>query len=427
MKNILLSTFLILISLLTYSQIRFFKDSTFYKYEDALKKPNKVVRLDINKKDNFQSLNELDKFPNLRGLGFEDVENIDVKELTIYLSERGNIEELELFSCKMDSIEYHISKLDKLESLTLFEVKGVDIEKLIFELSKLKNFNELDISEANLGKIPQSIKNLEGLKKLWLSENGISELPDFVGKMPNLEILGLFGNEVSEIKINKQDFKNLKWIDLRYNKFEIFPIELFSLPKIERITIWYNEIVSIPEFDYLNTSLIELNLENNNLTSLPKSITNLRNLEILDLGSNQIDAKSIEQCYQLKKIKVLSFDDNDLLAIPNGISALSNLERLTLSHNEITELPKDFCSLQSLQQIGIGAMPNLNWKNSFNCLSSIKTLRRIGMFKMGVEKMPNGIELMQNIETFWLGQNKFNKDEKERIKLLVPNADCEFN
>ena len=84
-----------------------------------------------------------------------------------------------------------------------------------------------------------------------------------------------------------------------------------------------------------------LNLDNNNLSSLPKNIN------------------------QCKALKTISLRNNKLKTIPDQLSDLKHLNSVDLSHNSITTIPESIGKMQVVEL-------NLN-QNQVICLERIKS------------------------------------------------------
>ncbi|MGQ2839761.1 leucine-rich repeat domain-containing protein, partial [Leptospira interrogans] len=81
-------------------------------------------------------------------------------------------------------------------------------------------------------------------------------------------------------------------------------------------------------------------LSEQKLTTLPKKIEQLKNLQMLDLCYNQFKTvpKKIEQ---LKNLQMLDLCYNQFKTVPKKIGQLKNLQVLNLSSNQLTTLPKE--------------------------------------------------------------------------------------
>jgi Leucine-rich repeat (LRR) protein len=132
------------------------------------------------------------------------------------------------------------------------------------------------------------------------------------------------------------------------------------------MTTWYYkefmEYVNDPTID--SSDVIELNLSNNDLTTIPDSIKNLTNLEILYLTSNKITKienlpPNIIELYlennEITKIENLPVDLERLNLASNKITKIENLKlkylsELILTDNKIKNIPLE-----------IARIPNLNY------------------------------------------------------------------
>jgi len=121
-----------------------------------------------------------------------------------------------------------------------------------------------------------------------------------------------------------------------------------------------NEIVS-----YCNSSgrVTTLNLNKNDLNVLSPDIAKLTELENLNLSNNQLTSLPSE-LFSLKKLKYLQLDHNQFKTISSSISDLSTLENLNLSYNELTSLPNEIYDLKNLKTLSISNNPNLSIKIS---------------------------------------------------------------
>ena len=92
------------------------------------------------------------------------------------------------------------------------------------------------------------------------------------------------------------------------------------------------------------------------LTSLPKSIGNLKSLEKLNIRFSRI--KNLpESLGNLVSLKNLQLRENQLTSLPENIGNLVNLKDLNLNQNLVTFLPESIENLNSLENLDLGENP----------------------------------------------------------------------
>ncbi len=159
--------------------------------EDALKDPEKVVRLNLSNQSFTDFPKGLSKFKNLE-----------------YLSLRND---------HLTSLSPEISNLKKLKVLDL---GGNDFSVLPKGLAKLQNLEELYLDNDKNLDIWQDIEILSKLPKLkilHLDDDGIDKLPPNIGKLSHLESLTLRNNLLRVVPPQVKDLKKLKYLDLNNN------------------------------------------------------------------------------------------------------------------------------------------------------------------------------------------------------------------
>jgi Leucine-rich repeat (LRR) protein len=143
-------------------------------------------------------------------------------------------------------------------------------------------------------------KDLESAKCYVLKPEGFSKLKDFLLSHKGITSLILFV----------------------HTKERQFPEDFFEdLEHLTLLVIIYSGLTSLPRSIGCLINLQELYLGNNCLISLPDTIGELINLTVLYLGTNK------------------------LISLPDTIGNLRSLKELKLSFNKITKLPQSIVSL----------------------------------------------------------------------------------
>ncbi len=102
----------------------------------------------------------------------------------------------------------------------------------------------------------------------------------------------------------------------------------------------------------------QLDLSNNQLSTLPPEISQLSNLTWLDLSNNQLSSLPPE-FGQLSNLTWLDFSNNQLSSLPPEFGQLSKLRELSLSNNRLSSLPPEISQLSKLTWLFLNNNPQL--------------------------------------------------------------------
>ncbi|GFR73898.1 leucine-rich repeat-containing protein [Elysia marginata] len=145
----------------------------------------------------------------------------------------------------------------------------------------------------------------------------------------------------------------------------------------------YGTLETIPECTLQRANVIHsLQLDNNEITSLPGNIGLFKKLIVLDISANKMSFISDEIC-QLTKLRTLTAKNNHLstASFPKAISNLKSLEVLNVSGNQIEHFPPQFTELEKLQVLHMGG-------NALKRLpSAIKELSKLQVLYLGGNRL----------------------------------------
>ena len=167
----------------------------------------------------------------------------------------------------------------------------------------------------------------------------------------------IYYGDITALKLSDFDgLTNLRELNLDHNQLSSLPAGLFdNLTALETLHLHNNQLSSLPAglFDNL-TALETLHLHNNQLSSLPAGLfDNLTALETLDLDDNQLSSLPAGLFDNLTALQQLFLNGNQLSALPDGLFGnLTALEGLYLYDNQLSSLPTGlFDNLTALQQL----------------------------------------------------------------------------
>lgn len=228
------------------------------------------------------------------------------------------------FASELDSIQ--LKKCDYAELLILcneknpfyLHINSYESDSLPTEIGKLTNLEYLYINFGKFNTIPKSIGKLIQLKELTIS-NGRNELtiPPEIGELTNLIELNLFNYKIKSL-----------------------PNEIGNLLKLEKVMLC-GELNSIPNSIQNWKNIEHLYLAGNQFTQIPSFVYNFKNLEYLDLSNSNISFIS-DSIKHLQNLTDFELSGNiELTTLPKTICELYNLEELNVKNTMIASIP--FC------------------------------------------------------------------------------------
>ena len=216
---------------------------------------------------------------------------------------------------------------------TYFQLKTIPSNIL-----KLCNLKILNLSHNNLIEIPINIINLINLEELYVHNNNLSTISDSLYRLPKLQILNLSHNNLTEISDNISNLTTLIELNLAHNKLSKLPKNIAKLNDLEILNVAHNIITKI-DFNISNMSnLREFNIESNNLCEINYNLTHKtlflknNNLKSIDLSNTHI-SDIPEWVLEHTSIKELYLDDNKISTLSDNINVLQQLQKISISNN----------------------------------------------------------------------------------------------
>ncbi|KAB2631824.1 TMV resistance protein N-like [Pyrus ussuriensis x Pyrus communis] len=271
--------------------------------------------------------------PNLHRLILEGC--INLVKIHPSIAELKRLIFLNLKDCR--SIE-HLPKRFGMESLQILILSGCSkISKVPEFVRPMENLLELHLDKTAVEELPSSIECLTGLTLLNLRDcrnlsslasstcqlrslkslnlsgcSKLEELPKNLGKMVCLKELDVGGTSINDLPSSISCLENLELLSLcgckSMRRKKASPLSLLlpttdsgllSLTGLNLSDCNLEEVTILENLGCLS-SMVSLNLSKNSFVSLPKSITELSKLQILNLGG----------CKRLKKLPDISAELN---------------------------------------------------------------------------------------------------------------------
>ncbi|ORX51846.1 hypothetical protein BCR36DRAFT_582884 [Piromyces finnis] len=235
---------------------------------------------------NGKKLNACDKILKLRGIE-SCTPGVD-----------GSVEKIYIISSKLNQ--------NSIDKLSKYDIKDISVRVTTFA----KNLNL------------EPIGNITNLSSIDLRLDGIEEAPEnFIKYFKNARYVYLYYlvlnqktieeisalTETKKLSFNKCTFEQtLDYSPLKkLTKLEVLEMDEYLLQNKKE-----NVIAEIPEFVFELKSLKELIVTSSDIRKIPEKLSNLKNLEVLDLNDNDIDDVIPESLNTLPELREIDFTDN---------------------------------------------------------------------------------------------------------------------
>ncbi|KAH3859357.1 leucine-rich repeat-containing protein 57-like [Dreissena polymorpha] len=205
-------------------------------------------------------------------------------------------------------VKQHLETAEKTGTLQLSKSGLKEFPEHLQKLSKI--LRTLDFSDNKIDFVPSAIGTFQQLKTVNLSSNRINALPSEIGNLKKLETLLLENNNLSQLPSSVSYLSHLRTINLSGNGFKTFPLELCDLKSLDGVDLSHNKITCIPDAAKI-CHTIELNLNQNQMSSLPDCIADWPRLKVLRLEENCLEIRALTpRIMKQSKIALLAVEGN---------------------------------------------------------------------------------------------------------------------
>lgn len=150
---------------------------------------------------------------------------------------------------------------------------------------------------------------------------------------------------------------------------------------------------------------LKINLDWNNITTFPKILLSMKNVQQIDLGSNfirELPKDDIDKS-KCERLKTIHLDHNNISEIPDAMLQLNQIRDLTISNNRLSKIPSSINKLSNLETLRVSD----NKIQEFpDWLTDIKTLKYLSASDCSLEKIPTDFKKLTNLESLSLDKNK---------------------
>lgn len=198
--------------------------------------------------------------------------------------------------------------------------------------STLSDLHELRLSGHNLEVVPSAFSCLRSLRVLQLRKNKIREIADDVFGFGS-DDSGSSGSELLEL-------------DLEYNQLESLPTSIGNLKKLVVLKASNNHLAMISEsIASLSSALKEVHLTHNRFLQPPSGLASLLSLEKLDLSYNRLESLDAMDFTNLQQLRSLRVNVNQLTTLPESLGE-TLLQELWMAGNKFVDFPPAILQLK---------------------------------------------------------------------------------
>ncbi|WP_317897365.1 leucine-rich repeat domain-containing protein [Aurantibacillus circumpalustris] len=244
------------------------------------------------------------------------------------------------------------------------------------------------------------------------------------------------------LKIEKKVYK----VDLSYQKLDLKLYEkIANLSDLQALKLSGNEVTDYPKNFESLFNLLYFASYNNKLNTFP-TLKGLYNLQFFELQHTLIDSIPAQIAY-LSRLQSFKFGNtDDTLKLPTTFHFLKNLKDISIENCVLDSFPKELFKIPSLYYLNLSntntwyltkhfeRFPNLEVlviennplaKIPFDIYKAQK-LRLISLRGNNLTKLPDSISQLENLSLLDLRGNKFDADEMQKIKFLLPGCEIKF-
>jgi internalin A len=234
---------------------------------------------------------------------------------------------------------------------------------------------------------------------------------EVVGKKPTTLDLG--GLELVSLPPELDQLTTLITLNLNDNQLTALPTTFAKLAELQILTLRGNQFTGLPAQLSRLTNLRVLDAGDNSIKGMLTSFPQLTELETLSLHGNQL-TELPPQLTRLARLRTLDLGDNELSSVPDDIAQLTRLERLDLSNNRLTDLPPAFYELVTLRTLALG---DNQLKRISAGIARLINLESLDLTGNQIGTLPTSIGRLTKLSSLWVSRNRLEELPRQLAEL----------
>jgi Leucine-rich repeat (LRR) protein len=252
-------------------------------------------------------------------------------------SQLKNVKTLNFIACDAGEI---LGKMAYLPTVTFISMNRIELDQWPKSLNQYNTISCLDLAGNNLLILPDNLSQFTNLQQLSMGDgayggNKLTVIDETICSLTKLKSLCFFQNPIDSISPNIVNLKNLEYLNLNQTNITYIPATIGELKNLQDLQLSSTEISTIPIEILKCTELTEIGLNNcekldfsqaldvliqlpnftnlnislNKVSGLADKISQLKNLETLDINNTDLTFDEVKQicdnCKKLKKVETI--------------------------------------------------------------------------------------------------------------------------
>ncbi|KAJ1911112.1 cysteinyl-tRNA synthetase [Tieghemiomyces parasiticus] len=241
------------------------------------------------------------------------------------------------------------SRLEDLRNLQHLLVRNNRLVRLPPGFARFRSLKHLTLSNNNFAEFPAVLCEVRTLTQLDLSFNFIPTVPEAIGQLSELRNLSLLCNRLTgALPATFRRLRRLEKLDLRRNHIQDIQV-LSNLPRLQGLFCDHNALSRLEgDFQALkNVSLAKSYLTSFSLRDAAASLVHLK------LSHCQLAELPGDLFVHLPALRHLEINNNHLTALPRSLGRLNHLAYLSCTNNNLSTLPVDVAHLPNLEVLDV--------------------------------------------------------------------------
>lgn len=203
----------------------------------------------------------------------------------------------------------------------------------------------------------EKLYKLKDLQALKLLSNELTDYPKNFDALTNLVYFASYNNKLTSFPPNLKPFSLLYYMELQHTKIDSIPAQIAFLNRLQSFKFGNtDDTLALPTTLKFLKNLKDISIENCVMDSFPKQLFRVTTLNFLSL-SNTNTHYLTKHFERFQNLEVLIVENNPIETIPFDIYKAQNLRLISLRGNKITKIPDTICHLENLTLLDLRGNP----------------------------------------------------------------------